>query len=742
MKKTTLNQVLGIFGICILAIVLLSCPDESRVQEQLKPDDLVQEQQDRAVVSFSVVTDSLVRTVLPQVSLANVSSYKLLGGIGGTTEAELLEFTNEDFQVSVELALGTWNFTLNAYDEDDVHILQGRVQNRQISLTGTNQVTFSLSAMTAGVGAIQITVNFPEEAGITKISTSGDVASENFTTISNGSFVYTKNDFAAGNHVINFELYRGDILRTIVSELVLVRGNLTSSKTITLVGDDLKPLLIGTVSITGTAVVGEILTANVDDLDGAGSISYQWKRGETNIGTNSSAYTLVTADVNSTITVAVTRVGYSGSVTSIPTLEVCIPPSGVTINLTSMSDWELLEQTFEVIPNTNNDFTVTGDYSTYRWYLDGVSVGTSSSYGFSKPIGVYQLVVMVTDSNGGSRSGRCRVTVNQAGTIFMENFEGATHLFTMVNGSLTNKWQIGTAVAYGGTKSAYISNDNGTSNVYTLTSSSSVHMYRDVTFPASTEPYTLSFYWRAEGESSSYDYLRLFLTETTFTPVAGTLPTESTTIINLGTFNLGGATIWNLANISIPVAYSGTTKRLVFTWYNDSSGGNQPPVAVDNIVLSISAPTVYTVSFGANNGSGTVPVTQTVSAGSCINLPSGSGLTRSGNYIFGGWNTNSSGTGTDYDAGALYLPTDNVTLYARWISTYTVTFSANNGTGSVPAQKIIAGSIITLPGGSGLTRSSFTFSGWNTSSSGTGTNYDASTPYTPTGDVTLYARWK
>ena len=76
-------------------------------------------------------------------------------------------------------------------------------------------------------------------------------------------------------------------------------------------------------------------------------------------------------------------------------------------------------------------------------------------------------------------------------------------------------------------------------------------------------------------------------------------------------------------------------------------------------------PDQYTVSFNANGGSGTAPSAQTVDAGSAITLPSQGSLTRSG-YAFDGWNTNSSGTGTNYSAGSPYMPAGHVTLYAKW----------------------------------------------------------------------------
>jgi len=75
-------------------------------------------------------------------------------------------------------------------------------------------------------------------------------------------------------------------------------------------------------------------------------------------------------------------------------------------------------------------------------------------------------------------------------------------------------------------------------------------------------------------------------------------------------------------------------------------------------------------------------------------------------------------------------------------SSYTVSFNANGGSGTVPrAQTVNAGSSITIPDGDGLTETGFTFGGWNTNASGTGINYPASASFTPTGDITLYARW-
>jgi uncharacterized repeat protein (TIGR02543 family) len=76
--------------------------------------------------------------------------------------------------------------------------------------------------------------------------------------------------------------------------------------------------------------------------------------------------------------------------------------------------------------------------------------------------------------------------------------------------------------------------------------------------------------------------------------------------------------------------------------------------------------TTVIISYDSNGGTGTAPSPETVNPGSSIILPNGSGLSKAG-FIFAGWNTNASGTGTNYDAGYLYTPTGSITLYARWL---------------------------------------------------------------------------
>jgi formylglycine-generating enzyme len=91
-----------------------------------------------------------------------------------------------------------------------------------------------------------------------------------------------------------------------------------------------EPQLTGSVSILtedGTSArEGVILVVDVDNLAGSGTITYQWKRGNTvtdiedavTSGIDQEMYTLTAADERKYFTVTVTREGYTGSVTSGP----------------------------------------------------------------------------------------------------------------------------------------------------------------------------------------------------------------------------------------------------------------------------------------------------------------------------------------------------------------------------------------------------------------------------------------
>ena len=87
-------------------------------------------------------------------------------------------------------------------------------------------------------------------------------------------------------------------------------------------------------------------------------------------------------------------------------------PAGITIEIKTMEEWALLPDPAQTVDaNTNVTFTASSGYSIYQWYINGaLQTGGGATFTFNRPAGIYELVVVVTDADGDTRSGRCRVT--------------------------------------------------------------------------------------------------------------------------------------------------------------------------------------------------------------------------------------------------------------------------------------------------------------------------------------------
>ena len=73
--------------------------------------------------------------------------------------------------------------------------------------------------------------------------------------------------------------------------------------------------------------------------------------------------------------------------------------------------------------------------------------------------------------------------------------------------------------------------------------------------------------------------------------------------------------------------------------------------------------------------------------------------------------------------------------------TFTLTFNANGGTGTMAAQTFEAG-VSQAIAANAFTRSGYTFTGWNTNADGSGTSYTDKQSITLSQDITLYAQWE
>jgi uncharacterized repeat protein (TIGR02543 family) len=160
----------------------------------------------------------------------------------------------------------------------------------------------------------------------------------------------------------------------------------------------------------------------------------------------------------------------------------------------------------------------------------------------------------------------------------------------------------------------------------------------------------------------------------------------------------------------------------------------------------------YTVTYNGNGStSGTVPIDVTnYQSGVTVTVKGNTGGLAKNSMNFNGWNTSADGSGISYSVGLTFpMGNANIVLYAMWTNevTYTVSYNANGANSGYPpsdVNKYRNGEKVTVKQNvGGLSRTGFSFAGWNTSSTGNGTFYVADNSFLMgTANVTLWAVWE
>ena len=235
------------------------------------------------------------------------------------------------------------------------------------------------------------------------------------------------------------------------------------------------------------------------------------------------------------------------------------------------------------------------------------------------------------------------------------------------------------------------------------------------------------------------------------------------------TFNIGSGTgtvptqtpVPAGTTIILPDSSGFSRSKYSFTGWTDSItsttyAANDPYQVIADVTFTAKwaiakVQVTRTVSFDINGGTGTAPASMSGRVMTIITLPDNTGFSRSG-YTFAGWNTEADGSGDLYESGDSYIISGTITLYADWDRAgivrppkklyYTVTFDVGSGSGTAPDPvKVERGTPTILPDGTGMSKTLYTFDGWNTESDGSGTAYASGASYTPTASGTLYAQW-
>lgn len=174
--------------------------------------------------------------------------------------------------------------------------------------------------------------------------------------------------------------------------------------------------------------------------------------------------------------------------------------------------------------------------------------------------------------------------------LYYTDFENASDdgEWTILNGSYINRWTIGSAAnnTTDGNRALYISNDNGTSNSYTYTSTSMVLAYHTLQLEA--RHYSIRYDWRAYGQTGA-DFMRVALVPSTVSLSAGASWTSSSLPSSLyisadDESQRALCDDWTTTAVSVDVPTAGEY-NLVFYWRNNNNTGSLPPAAVDNISI-------------------------------------------------------------------------------------------------------------------------------------------------------------
>lgn len=214
---------------------------------------------------------------------------------------------------------------------------------------------------------------------------------------------------------------------------------------------------------------------------------------------------------------------------------------------------------------------------------------------------------------------------------------------------------------------------------------------------------------------------------------------------NNGTFGSSNAATLDIPfNAGTPVVHPLPVRAgYNFTgWFNSSNtligqnGSNYEPAASITLTAGWTGVT-YSISYNGNgNTGGSVPATGSYvnGSGTPYAIVGNIGVLVKTGYTFVEWVDGSGATKSgNYSTGA------DLQLFAKWNPVqFTVSYDTASG-GTAPAnQSYTYGTTgLTLDTGGSLSKSGYTFLGWSKSSTGT----TVSSPFIPTENTTLYARW-
>ena len=523
----------------------------------------------------------------------------------------------------------------------------------------------------------------------------------------------------------------------------------TDAKVLVLTGVSIRNLSVENGVITDVKC-GQTLQAVVTET-GVSGVTYQWKRGGTAIsGATGSTYNPTGDDVGETITVTVSKSGGS-SVTSEATAAVT-KAAALSAPTLAVSNISKTNNTITVNGFKNNTaksveyqyavIATNGALTESDWKDSNSFTGLTESATYN----VYVRIKETTSRAASTASSALSVTTEANPSPFNEGTQTPTVVIanyaygaTAPTPSLNVEPNTGATTTYYWSSTGFKSGDaNSTGTNWATNQPTAVGTY----------------YIRAVISGSNYT---TYITGQTMFKVEKATKTTDVTISNINTSTLavtlgnatgktleyaviqGSGNLSDAAWSSIPTGASSFTidRKLSTTsatlYVREKANTNYE---ASTPVSQTFTPAIYTVSYDANGGAGSVPATAKYTGTNTISQ-NWTGLTRTG-YDFKGWSDTANGTTqkTSVDTAT--------TLYAIWDAhTYTVKFNVNGGSTATDKTGIKYGVEFALPT---TTKDSSAFAGWSKSATATTADYAAgkivkNLTAEKDGEITLYAVW-
>ncbi|MCQ2261364.1 MAG: fibronectin type III domain-containing protein, partial [Bacteroidales bacterium] len=299
---------------------------------------------------------------------------------------------------------------------------------------------------------------------------------------------------------------------------------------------------------------------------------------------------------------------------------IVLPQTDIDINQLKISFWLYRPNSTYSHPVRVGVMTDPSNVSTFTQIASVQCSRTGAWEQFEVPLynyrGAGSYIAIMSPNGTASNPYLDDLTVTAAASIpYACNFESnGTNGWELVNGTQTNAWYVGSSVTvdsttspdpaagYCGSKSLYISYNSGSSNYYSLNSTSYTYAKRTIKIEEDGN-YIVNFDWKCPGWNSYNSYIRAFIIPVSQDNlVAGFAPNGGRAYSfanwnepsgwkdlsgkSQAPYTLTGESNWQNHKDTVTL-YAGIY-NLVFTWANDSDSiyTTSPAAAIDNVSIT------------------------------------------------------------------------------------------------------------------------------------------------------------